>query len=152
MIKDLQYHPVSDEVIHIDFMRVRRSEKIKISVPLVLVGDAIGIKEGGLLFQSMNQIEIECFPTDVPEKIDLDISKLEINNSYSVVDIKISNDDISIISASELNVVSINTPSIEEELEPDEDKITEGEEIESDEGDAKGIDGKSDEGSGENNN
>ena len=49
MIKQLQYHPVTDEVIHVDLLRVRRSEKITISVPLVLVGDSIGVKEGGVL-------------------------------------------------------------------------------------------------------
>ena len=47
MLKQVQYHPVTDEVIHIDLMRVRRSEKMTISVPIVLVGDAIGVKEGG---------------------------------------------------------------------------------------------------------
>ena len=57
MIKQLQYHPVTDEIIHVDLMRVRRSEKINISVPLVLVGDAIGVKEGGVLSQSLTQIE-----------------------------------------------------------------------------------------------
>ena len=66
MIKQLQYHPVTDEIIHVDLMRVRRSEKITISVPLTLVGDSIGVKEGGVLSQSLNQIEISCFPTDVP--------------------------------------------------------------------------------------
>ena len=69
MIKQLQYHPVTDEIIHIDLMRVRRSEKITISVPLILVGDPIGVKEGGVLSQSLNQIEISCFPTDVPEQL-----------------------------------------------------------------------------------
>ena len=121
-------------------------------MPLILVGDAAGIKEGGLLFQSMNQIEIECFPTDVPEKIDLDISKLEINNSYSVADVKVPNDDISIVSAPELNIVSINTPAAEEEPESDEGQVIEDEEIGSDEGDVKKAEEKSDQESGENNN
>ena len=76
MIKQLQYHPVTDEIIHVDLMRVRRSEKITISVPLILVGDSIGVKEGGVLSQSLNQIEISCFPTDVPEQIELDIDCL----------------------------------------------------------------------------
>ena len=56
MIKELQYHPVTDEVIHIDLMRVRRSKKMTIFVPLILVGESVGTKEGGVLSQSMNQI------------------------------------------------------------------------------------------------
>ena len=73
MIKDIQYHPVTDEIIHVDLMRVRRSEKIRISVPIVLKGNPVGVREGGVLSQSLNQVEINCFPTDVPENIELDI-------------------------------------------------------------------------------
>ena len=132
MIKELQYHPVTDAIIHIDLMRVRRSEKMTISVPLVLIGEAIGIKEGGVLSQSMTQIEISCFPTDVPEHIEIDIEDLEINSARSIADIKIDNEDIEIVSNTNLNVVSITPPAAEEEpeieeLEDEEDEI-EGEE------------------------
>jgi large subunit ribosomal protein L25 len=117
MIKELQYHPVTDEVIHIDLMRVRRSEKMTISVPLVLVGESDGVKEGGILSQAMNQIEISCFPTDVPENILLNIEDLEMNSSKSVADISLDNDDIEILSAQDINVVSIHMPAAEEEPE-----------------------------------
>jgi len=133
MIKELQYHPVNDSVIHIDLMRVRRSEKIKISVPLILVGDAIGIKEGGVISQAMTQIEIECYPTDVPEKIELDITDLEMNNAYSVADVKIEDDEINIISGLELNVVSINPPAAEEEPLVEDEELIDGDEIEGEE-------------------
>ena len=69
MIKEAQYHPITDEIIHVDFMRVRRSEKMTISVPITLVGKPAGVTEGGILCQSMSQIEISCFPTNVPESI-----------------------------------------------------------------------------------
>mgnify|MGYP003312712920 FL=1 len=90
MIKQLQYHPVTDEVIHVDLLRVRRSEKITIFVPLLLVGDSIGVKEGGVLSQSLNQIEISCFPTDVPEQVELNIEDLELNSAKSVADLELS--------------------------------------------------------------
>ena len=127
MIKELQYHPVTDAIIHIDLMRVRRSEKMTISVPLVLIGEAIGIKEGGVLSQSMTQIEISCFPTDVPEHIEIDIEDLEINSARSVADIKIDNEDIEIVSNTNLNVVSITPPAAEEEPEIEELEDEEGE-------------------------
>tara|TARA_Y100000590_G_scaffold115936_1_gene132273 strand:- start:1122 stop:1805 length:684 start_codon:yes stop_codon:yes gene_type:complete len=133
MIKELQYHPVNDDIIHIDLMRVRRSEKIKIAVPLVLVGDAEGIKEGGVLSQAMTQIEIECFPTNVPNNIELDITDLEMNNSYSVADLKVVDEDVTILSASDLNVVSIQPPAAEEEPLVDEEEMIEGEEMEDEE-------------------
>ena len=153
MIKELQYHPVNDDIIHIDFMRVRRSEKMKISVPLILVGDAVGIKEGGVLSQAMTKIEIECLPTNVPEKIELDINELEMNSSYSVSDVEISDDEITILSASDLNVVSIHPPAAEEEPIIEEEMI-EGDEIESEDGaeteDDSGKDESDNEKSGDN--
>ena len=73
MIKEIQYHPVTDEMIHVDFMRVRRSEKMTISVPITLIGKPVGVTEGGILSQAMNQIEISCYPTNVPEHIEVDV-------------------------------------------------------------------------------
>jgi len=126
MIKQLQYHPVTDEIIHVDLMRVRRSEKINISVPLVLVGDAIGVKEGGVLSQSLTQIEISCYPTDVPEQIELNIEKLELNAALSVADIEIDIEDVEVSTDSSLNIVSITPPAAEEVVEDviDEDEET----------------------------
>ena len=139
MIKQLQYHPVTDEVIHVDLMRVRRSEKITISVPLVLVGDSIGVKEGGVLSQSLNQIEISCFPTDVPEQIELNIEDLELNSAKSVADLEIDIEDVDIVTDPSLNIVSITPPASEEEVVEDVEDVEEGdeplEEASKDEGD-----------------
>ena len=125
MLKQVQYHPVTDEVIHVDLMRVRRSEKMTISVPIVLVGDAIGVKEGGILSQSLTQVEISCYPTDVPEQIDLNIEDMELNSVLSVGDIDTGSKDIELISDNNLNIVSITTPVseevVDEEVEEDED-------------------------------
>ena len=144
MIKELQYHPVTDEVLHIDLMRVRRSEKMTIFVPLVLVGEAVGIKEGGVLSQSMTQIEISCFPTDVPDQIELNIDDLEMNSSKSVTDITLDNEDIEILSAEELNIVSVHPPAAEEEPEVEE---LEGEELEEGEEGEEGAEGETGEAS-----
>ena len=144
MIKELQYHPVTDEVLHIDLMRVRRSEKMTIFVPLVLVGEAVGVKEGGVLSQSMTQIEISCFPTDVPDQIELNIDDLEMNSSKSVADITLDNEDIEILSAEELNIVSVHPPAAEEEPEVEE---LEGEELEEGEEGEEGAEGETGEAS-----
>ena len=147
MIKELQYHPVTDEVIHIDLMRVRRSEKITISVPLVLIGEPLGVTEGGVLSQSMTQIEIRCFPTDVPDQIELNIEDLEMHSSKSVADITIDNEDVEILSAEDLNIVSVQPPAAEEEPEVEELEGEEGEEVE--EGEEGEDDKASEEDSGE---
>jgi len=117
MIKQVQYHPVTDEIMHLDLMRVRRSEKMTITVPLVLIGDAKGVKEGGILSQSINQLEINCFPTDVPEQIELNVEDLELNSSMNISDIKLKNDDIEIITDGEVNIVNISKLVEEEEAE-----------------------------------
>jgi len=141
MIKELQYHPVTDEVIHIDLMRVRRSEKITISVPLVLIGEPLGVKEGGVLSQSMTQIEISCFPTDVPDKIELNIDDLEMNAAKSVADIIIDDEDVDILSAKDLNIVSVHPPAVEEEPVVEEMEGEEGQEGEEGE-EGEGEDGE----------
>ena len=130
MIKQLQYHPVTDEIVHIDLMRVRRSEKITIAVPLLLIGEPVGVKEGGVLSQSLNQIEISCFPTDVPEQIELNIEDLELNSAKSVADLELNLEDVEIVSDSNLNIVSITPPAAEEEVveeELDDEDMDEGE-------------------------
>ena len=120
MIKQVQYHPVTDEIMHLDLMRVRRSEKMTITVPLVLIGDAKGVKEGGILSQSINQLEINCFPTDVPEQIELNVEDLELNSSMNISDIKLKNDDIEIITDGEVNIVNISKLVEKEAEEVDE--------------------------------
>ena len=132
MIKQIQYHPVTDDIIHIDLMRVRRSEKMTISVPLVLIGEAIGLKEGGVLSQSMTQVEISCYPTDVPEKIELNIEDLELNSSLSVGDLDVGIEELDVLSESSLNIVSVTPPAaeeeiVEEDIEEDESTVEEGE-------------------------
>lgn len=123
MIKQVQYHPVTDEIMHLDLMRVRRSEKMTITVPLVLIGDAKGVKEGGILSQSINQLEINCFPTDVPEQIELNVEDLELNSSMNISDIKLKNDDIEIITDGEVNIVNISK-LVEEEAAEDVDETS----------------------------
>ena len=126
MLKQVQYHPVTDEVIHIDLMRVRRSEKMTISVPVVLVGDAIGVKEGGILSQSLTQVEISCYPTDVPEQINLKIDGLELNSTLSVGDVDTGSEDIELISDASINIVSITAP-VSEEVSDEEAEDVDGE-------------------------
>ncbi len=130
MVKEVQYHPVTDEIIHIDLLRVRRDQKITITVPLVLVGDSKGSHEGGMVMQSLNVVEVSCLPIDVPEKIELDITDLELNNTYTVSDI-VTADNIEVISQADLAVVSVQIPK--EEVAPVEEEV-EGDELEGEEG------------------
>ena len=144
LFKSVQYHPVTDHVIHVDFMRVRRSEKITISVPLTLVGKPIGVTEGGILSQAMNQIEISCYPTNVPDHLEVNIDHLGLNASISVADVNIDDEEIEIISAIDLNVASVIPPAAEEEVIISDDEESEEDAI--DEESTEGTDEKTDDG------
>ena len=131
MLKEIQYHPVTDDIIHIDLMRIRRDEKMTISVPLVLEGTATGVKEGGVMMQNLTSIEINCLPADVPEQIVVDISDLEMHASLNVEDLEVS-EELEILTSGNLTVVSCQPPKEEVEEEPEEEEVEleEGEEPE----------------------
>ena len=134
MLKHVQYHPVTDDVIHIDLMRVRRSKKMNISVPIYLVGESKGVKEGGILTQSLTQVEISCYPTDVPEQIELNIDQLELNSGLSVGDIDTGSEEIEVISDASLNIVSIMAPAAEKK---DDDSLQDENETSENKNDSK---------------
>jgi len=139
MIKEVQYHPVTDEIIHIDLMRVRRDEKMTISVPIILEGTALGVQEGGIMTQNLITLEISCLPADVPEHIVVDVSAFELNHVMNVSDIEVS-DEIEIITAADMDVLAVIPPR-EESLEPEiptDDELAEAEDIE--EGDEEVVD------------
>tara|TARA_B100000949_G_scaffold111865_1_gene99114 strand:- start:485 stop:1183 length:699 start_codon:yes stop_codon:yes gene_type:complete len=130
MIKDIQYHPVTEEVMHVDLMRIRRTEKMTFSIPLVLEGDAVGIDEGGIVAQVATTIDVECFPNDVPESITVDISGLEFNSAMAAEEIVLPMDTL-LVSAENTTIVTCNPPKAEVEPEPVEDEeieLAEGEE------------------------
>jgi len=130
MIKAAQYHPVTEEVMHIDLMRVRRTEKMTFSVPVILEGEAAGSTEGGLVAQVASSIDIECFPTDVPENISLDISSLELNGVMTAIELTLL-EDIVLISPEDTTIATCNPPRAE--AEPEVEELEEGEEGESSE-------------------
>ena len=129
MIKEVQYHPVTDEIIHIDLMRVRRDEKITIFVPIILEGTALGVKEGGVMTQNLSTLEISCLPADVPDHIIVDVSDFEMNHVMNVGDI-IVDDEIEVITTEDMDVLAVIPPR-EESLEPEiptDEELAEAEE------------------------
>ena len=139
MIKDAQYNPVTEKIIHIDLMRVRRTEKMTFSLPIILEGVAKGSVEGGIVTQAANTIDIECFPTNVPDSIDVDITNLELNGTLTAIDIDLPEDTV-LISAEDTTIAVCAPPKAEIEPEVEEDEeLEEGEEPADGEG---GVDDK----------
>jgi large subunit ribosomal protein L25 len=84
LIRDVQIHPVRPEVLHIDFLAVHKGKKVKLDVPVRLVGVAPGVKEGGIMEHHRNDVEIRCIPSKIPEALELDISAMGIGDVASV--------------------------------------------------------------------
>jgi large subunit ribosomal protein L25 len=88
MIVDWQYDPLSGKLLHIDMKRIAMDEKMRVKVPIQLVGEAPGVKQqGGLLDQVLRELEIECLPADIPSHIDADVSHLEFGHVLRVGDL-----------------------------------------------------------------
>ncbi|MCK9571940.1 MAG: 50S ribosomal protein L25 [Candidatus Omnitrophica bacterium] len=88
LIKEIQYAPVHEDIIHVDFNEVSLTEAIKVNVPVEVKGIAIGVKqEGGSLEQVLWEIEVECLPTNIPKSIEVDVSALKLGDAIHVKDI-----------------------------------------------------------------
>ncbi len=119
IIHDVQKDFLSDSVEHIDFYEVRMDEVIRVHVPIELIGESPAVKEqGGMLNQSMQEIEVEALPAKVPAKFTLDVSGLiELNQSLYVKDLDIPK-DAKIMVEPEAVIVSVMPPRKEEEVKP----------------------------------
>ena len=92
IIKEIQQHPASGEILHVDFQHIRRGEKIKIDVPVELLGEPLGVKEmGGVLEHGPRELVIRCLPRDIPERITVDVSGLKMHDAIHVKDIAAQN-------------------------------------------------------------
>ena len=115
LVKEVQYHPVTDEIIHVDFQQVKEDQKISLEVPLRTEGESEGVKLGGILVQLLNVVTINCKPSNVPEALSIDVTELEINSNLFVKDIVLP-DDIEMITAEDIAIVSVQEPKKEEEV------------------------------------
>lgn len=113
VIKEIQHHPIADTIQHVDFNAISLSEKIKVKVPLRLTGESPGVKEGGILDVIHHEIEVECLPTDIPERLDLEISALRIGDSIHVREINFPQAVMPMLDAEEV-VVAVHAPKAEE--------------------------------------
>lgn len=124
IMRDVQYDPVSDRPIHFDLLGISQDEKIKISVPVQLVGAAAGVKDGGIIQFSVRELEIECLPKDIPSHIDIDISGLQIGYNIHVSDLKTEN--YIIHDNPDIVIVSVLAPVVEK---AEETSAVEGETV-----------------------
>ena len=114
LVKEIQYHPVTDEIIHIDFQKVKEDEKISLEVAVRSSGEAQGVKLGGLLVQMLNSVTIKCKPAEIPEFLEIDVTDMEMNTNLFVKDITLPT-DVEMLTANDIAVVSVQEPKQEKE-------------------------------------
>ena len=123
LFKSVQYHPVTDDIMHIDLYGIKMDQVVSVSISLNISGTAQGVVEGGVMVQSLNELEVECLPLDIPSSIDIDVSELQIGDSFKVEDVKVA-DNIVIKSSTDQIIVSVTQAMKEEVQEVQSDEIS----------------------------
>ncbi|MGB2957478.1 MAG: 50S ribosomal protein L25 [Bacteroidota bacterium] len=119
IIRDVQFDPITDKPIHFDLQGLHENEKLTVDVPIVLGGGtAKGVKEGGMLQHVIHKLKITCLPRDIPERIELDIADLAINDSIHVRDLEVSN--ATIMENPDSPVVVVMPPTVAKEAPAEE--------------------------------
>ena len=140
IVKELQRHPVRDEVIHVDFLRVDPNQELSVEVPIILLGEARKVTdESGMVDQTLFALEVLATPTTIPNELTVDISELEINESVRVADIVLPAGVRTEVDPEEAVAVGTVTRSTLESMAADE-AAEAGEEAEGDAGEGDGGD------------
>lgn len=91
ILQEVQFHPVSEVILHADFLRIAEDRKIKMNIPIRLIGQAPGVTKGGTLVRKRSSLKVYSFPKDMPDHIDVDVSELDFHHAVKVSDIKVEN-------------------------------------------------------------
>ncbi len=134
VLKEVQYHPVSEKPIHADFMGVTMGEKLTVMVPLALKGTPRGAKQGGILQFLVREVQVQCLPTNIPQTLEIDVEPLEVGDAFHVGDLKL--DNIEILDDPNETILTVELPKrVISEL--DEAAMGEGEAEEAGEGEGE---------------
>ena len=125
LVRDYQLDPIRGNLIHADFQSVSMDQTMSFEVPVLPLGESVGVKAGGVLDQVLRQIELECLPTDVPDNIPVEISHLDIGQAVRVSELKVDTSKVRVLSDPELVVLTISPPHVVEE---EEDEVVDEEE------------------------
>ncbi len=118
LLKDVQFDPVSEKVIHFDLLGMTVGEEIEVEVPINFIGDAIGVKKGGRIQKALHKVTVKCLPKYFPESIEVDMSGLDIGDTITVADLNVEN--ISFLQSSDTLLVTC-LGAIEEEVVEEEE-------------------------------
>ncbi|NBQ55766.1 MAG: 50S ribosomal protein L25, partial [Verrucomicrobia bacterium] len=118
LIREVQHDPLRDTIEHVDFHQVEENKKLRVEVPVHEIGEAVGVRTGGgILDHALRTLRVECLPKDLPERIDVDVSALEVGQSIHVGEVKLPA-GVAVLNAKELPVFMVLLPTVEEEVKP----------------------------------
>jgi large subunit ribosomal protein L25 len=132
VVRDLQTDPVRDQYIHADLFEVVMDEEISVEVPIVLVGKPEGVKMGGVLEQITREITVACLPADIPQSIEVDVSRLNIGDTIHIGDIGLEKGNMLVDPTTTLATLvppTVEKVVVEEEIEEELAEAEEAEEV-----------------------
>lgn len=140
LVRDVQHHPVTGDILHVDFQRISMHEKIKVGVPVMLVGLARGVKEfGGILDHGVREVMIKCMPEEIPESLQIDVSDMDIGKSIHLSDILDQYAQLEFVDDANLTLAHVSPPK---KLEVFEEAAEEAEEAVSEEAEGEAAEGE----------
>lgn len=113
IMKDVQFDPVTDKVIHFDLLGLTSGETFQLEVPIQFIGSPVGIKEGGVLQQFLHKLNVECLPKDIPQHLEINIQDISLGHSIHVKDLNYEN--IKILTPDDTVLVAVTHPKVEAE-------------------------------------
>jgi len=127
IIKEIQHDPIKNDILHVDFNEISMTDTLKVNVPLVDKGEAAGMKQdGGVLEHVMWELQVECLPTNIPEKIEYDVSNLKIGDAIFVKQIAVP-EGVKILTDPELIALIVKPPHVEKPKEEVVEEVAEPE-------------------------
>jgi|AMFO01.1.fsa_nt_gi ribosomal protein L25, Ctc-form len=113
LIKEIQRHPATGEILHADLYEVDLKEKIRVTVPIRYVGKALGVTQGGILQPLKRTLEIECLPTEIPQHLEVDVTELGVHGVIHVADLELPG-SIEVLAEETEALVTVLPPAVEE--------------------------------------
>ena len=128
VLQDIQFHPVTDRILHIDFYQLFEDKEIAMNIPVRIVGNSIGVKNGGNLRKNRRKLRVKALPTNLPDYIEADITKLKIGDKLTIADLE--NEGFKFLHTDNIVVTQVKRSRVMiEDLEDEEDEEgVEGEE------------------------
>ena len=126
ILQDIQFHPVSEVILHADFLELQENKKIKMDIPVKIIGDSPGVQQGGKILIRIRKLSLMAYPKNMPSFVEVDISELQLGKSVQVEELL--SDQYDILNSPLVSVVSVNVPRVKIEVEEEEEEGVEGEE------------------------